>query len=190
MPLADATRIARLVDLTDHDLVCGQVEAIFFETSGTQSFESEAARAAYRERWLGRYLMHFPEECFVALSNDGAVVGYLAGCLEDPARSPRFSDVSYFATFSHLTPSFPAHLHINLTAGRRGEGIGAKLIEAFAGHAARAGVPGMHVVTGEGARNNRFYLACGFRQLGATDWMGNRIAFFGRPLASAEGDTA
>lgn len=190
MPLAAATRIARLVELTDHDLVCWQVEAIFFETSGRQSFDSEAARSSYRERWLGRYLTHFSDECFVALTDDGAVVGYLAGCLEDPARSPRFSDVSYFATFSHLTSSFPAHLHINLTAGRRGEGIGAKLIEAFAGHAAHAGVPGMHVVTGEGARNNRFYLACGFRQLGATDWMGNRIAFFGRPLTSAEGDTA
>jgi len=178
------TVIARLLELTDRDRVCAQIEAIFFETSGRQDFDSEAARAAHVACWLGRYLTHFPGESFVALAADGAVVGYLLGCLEDPARSPLFSDLSYFAAFAHLTASFPAHLHINLTAARRNEGIGARLIEAFAEHAADAGAPGIHAVTGEGARNNRFYLACGFRLLAATDWNGKRIAFFGRPLAS------
>ena len=59
---------------------------------------------------------------------------------------------------------FPAHLHINLAAAFRSQGIGAQLIEAFAGHAKRAGAPGMHAVTGKGMRNVRFYIRCGFTE--------------------------
>ena len=56
-------------------------------------------------------------------------------------------------------------------------------MSTFADFAAEAGVPGLHVITGEGHRNNRFYGACGFVQLGSAVWNGNRIVFFGRKLA-------
>ncbi|MCL4764782.1 MAG: GNAT family N-acetyltransferase [Hyphomicrobiaceae bacterium] len=187
MALDASTIIARLAELPDRNRACGDIEAIFFETGGTREFDTEADRAAFRERWLTRYLAHFPNDAFVALATDGAVAGYLVGCLEDPARNALFSDISYFGGLAHLTQRFPAHLHINLTARYRSQGIGAQLIEAFAAHAARAGAPGMHVVTGEGARNNRFYLACGFEHLETADWNGNAIAFLGRLLASPEG---
>ncbi len=177
-------RIARFVEITDRDRAQSDIDAIFFEASGTQRFESDAARAAFRERWLGRYVTNYPDETFVALAENGTVVGYLVGALDDPARCALFADIPYFVDFSPLTARFPAHLHINLTAACRSRGIGACLIEAFAAHAARASVPGMHAVTAEGVRNNRFYLACGFQQLAATDWNGKRIAFFGRPLIS------
>jgi hypothetical protein len=45
-----------------------EIEAIFFANAGTKSFASEAERDAYRELWLGRYLQHCPEACFVALA--------------------------------------------------------------------------------------------------------------------------
>lgn len=179
--------ISRLVDLPDRSRAVAEVEAIFFESSATRSFDSDADRASFHERWLGRYITHWPAEVFVAGAESGAVVGYLVGCLIDPTRTELFADVSYFADFAHLTERYPGHLHINVTARCRNRGIGSCLIEAFAQHVARAGVPGMHAVTGEGSRNNRFYLACGFELLSTGDWNGNRIAFFGRRLPGREG---
>jgi GNAT superfamily N-acetyltransferase len=175
--------ICRLADLPHAGRVVAQIDAIFFEASATQSFASAAACATFRERWLGRYLDHFPNEVHLACGADEQVVGYLVGCHDDPARSKHFADVSYFAEFAALTQRFPAHLHINLRPAFRSRGIGGKLIEAFASHAAAAGVPGMHVVTGEGARNVSFYLRCGFEPLGSTEWQRKLLAFLGRRLA-------
>ena len=90
------------------------------------------------------------------------VVGYLVGCLEDPARTPRFADIGYFRELAPLTARFPAHLHINLTAACRSHGIGARLIAAFCAHAATRGARGVHVVTGRHQRNVRFYVRMGF----------------------------
>jgi len=179
---AETVTVSRLRDLPSPQGATAAIEAIFWETSHTSRFPSEADRTAYRDRWLGRYLEHFPEEAFVALSPEQAIIGYLVGCLVDPASHPLFVDVTYFPLFAHLTPDYPAHLHINLTAAWRGRGIGKRLIEAFADHAARRGIPGIHVVTGDGSRNNAFYLSCGFERLAYSSWNGNAIAFFGRRL--------
>ncbi len=182
--MSDLGMSATVVRLAEHSApepVREAIDAIFFETSNAQQFASGPEREAFRERWLGRYLAHYPDEAFLAVAG-GEIVGYLVGCLEDPARNTLFADIPYFAEFAHLSRRFPAHLHINLTAAWRGRGIGVKLIEAFAAHARRAGAPGMHVVTAEGARNNHFYMKCGFRQLAVSEWGGKRVAFLGRSL--------
>jgi GNAT superfamily N-acetyltransferase len=181
--VAADVRVCRLLDMPDAGSVVAQITAIFFEASATRTFESEPARAAFRERWLGRYLAHFADEAFLARQADGRVAGYLVGCLEDPARSEHFADISYFADFAALTPRFPAQVHVNLRPELRGRGIGAELIESFAAHAAAAGAPGMHAVTGEGMRNVGFYRRCGFEQVASTEWKGRRLAFLGRRLA-------
>lgn len=174
--------ISRLKDLDDASEAIRAIDAIFFESSSVQHFESDAARRLFRERWLGRYLSRHPGEVFIAIANRDEVIGYLVGCLEDPLRDPLFADVAYFGAFAPLLSSYPAHLHINVTAAWRSRGVGAQLIEAFASHAAASGTPGMHVVTAEGVRNNGFYLARGFRQLATAEWSGKRVAFFGRKL--------
>jgi GNAT superfamily N-acetyltransferase len=156
------------------------IDTIFFDASGTQAFASEAERAAFRTRWLGRYLAADPEHCLVAVA-DHTVIGYLVGALDDPAVTERFADVGYFREFAHLTPAFPAHLHINLAPDARNQGVGARLIEAFAAHALRAGSPGMHVVTGAASRNVRFYDACGFAEVERLD-SAKPIVFLGRRL--------
>ena len=61
---------------------------------------------------------------------------------------------------------------------------GHRLIEAFGERAQRAGARGMHVVTGEGMRNVRFYLRCGFSQQGAASRNGGTIAFLGKSLGN------
>jgi GNAT superfamily N-acetyltransferase len=159
-----------------------QVDAIFFEASG-RTFASSKERAAFRERWLGRYLRGGSDVVLVAEDRNGAVAGYLVGALEDPATQDRFADIGYFrGAFRALCRRYPAHLHINLAPAYRSRGIGARLIAGFATRTAEAGVPGVHVVTARDARNVRFYARCGFVELAAAPWNDRQVVFLGKPL--------
>lgn len=158
------------------------IDTIFFEASATRSFDSAIERATFRDRWLGRYVEHDPQWLYVAFSSAGDVAGYLAGCLADPARAPRFADVGYFHELAELTAEYPAHLHINLAARYRSRGWGGLLVESFARDARDAGAPGMHVVTGRGVRNVRFYAASGFREARAFRWNDRELVFLARDL--------
>jgi GNAT superfamily N-acetyltransferase len=163
--------------------VAVQVDAVFLEASERRSVASPEERAAFRDRWLGRYLRGGSDIVLVAEDRTGTVAGYLVGALEDPADQERFADIGYFrAEFRTLCRRYPAHLHINLAPAFRNCGIGARLISAFAIRAAEAGAQGMHVVTGKGARNVRFYNRCGFVELGLTAWNGRQVVFLGKPL--------
>lgn len=162
------------------------LDAIFFEASGTKSFASDDARAAFRERWLGRFLSHDAERVFLAIVSPGTqdeeLAGYLAGSFDDPAKAERFSDLGYFRNLADLTARYPAQLHVNLAPACRGAGIGRELVDAFIAQARAAGVPGVHVVTSRGMRNVRFYDGCGFTQVGACDWNGRELLMLGREL--------
>lgn len=161
----------------------GAVDRIFFAASGTQSFQSDAARAAFRERWLGRYLDRYGEHAVLALDGNSVPIGYLVGALEDPAQNALWSDIGYFDRLADLTAAYPAHLHINIDAGCRGRGIGAALIGAFVTHAATRGATGVHVVTGAQARNVGFYASNGFGKLRIFDWKGNPLVMLGRIIS-------
>jgi len=163
--------------------VAAQVDAIFFGASMRRDFVSPAERAAFRERWLGRYLRGGSDVVLVAEDRAGTVAGYLVGAVEDPAEQDRFSDIGYFrAEFRALCRRYPAHVHINLAPAFRNRGIGGRLIAAFAMRAAAAGAPGMHVVTARDARNVRFYARCGLAELGTAPWNGRQVVFLGKPL--------
>ena len=179
LPLSSLERkLGRRIDATE----LAQIDAIFYAASNTRQFADQRERDAFRERWLGRYLDRYGDHFFLALGADERIIGYLAGCLDDPARQPLFADIGYFPALAHLTDAYPAHLHINLDTGWRGCGIGARLIEAFCAHAASAGSPGVHVVTGERARNVHFYARCGFHPLRAIDWNASRLVMLARRL--------
>lgn len=62
---------------------------------------------------------------------------------------------------------YPAHLHMNVDAGHRRQGIGGALIERYAAELRAAGVSGIHLFCGAAARP--FYLRHGFRDLGALE---------------------
>jgi GNAT superfamily N-acetyltransferase len=160
------------------------VDAIFFEASGRTGFASPEERAAFRERWLGRFLKGGTDVVLIAEGPSGAVAGYLVGALEDPAGQERFADIDYFrGAFRELCRRYPAHLHINLAPRFRNRGIGPRLIGAFANHAAAAGVPGLHVVTAKAARNVRFYGRCGLVEAGGTRWNGREVVFLAKSVA-------
>jgi GNAT superfamily N-acetyltransferase len=158
------------------------LDGVFFSSSHTKAFANDAARIAFRERWLGRFLDHFPDCCFVAIDTDGSAVGYICGSLQDPARDPRFADQPHFSHFAALTPAFPAQLHVNLAQAARGRGIGRLLIEALAAHASAAGAPGIHAISSRGARNLGFYAANGFTEAGSASIGGKELVFLGRSL--------
>jgi len=180
--LRDQARISRWRDLPDANAVLPAIDDIFYAASNTQSFASEAARAAFRERWLGRYLSHDSDHFYVALEVGGSVIGYLAGSFDDPARTPRFSDIAYFADLANETRRYPAHLHVNLAASARGSGIGSELVRSFAASAKAAGLPGVHVVTGAGARNVGFYSRLMFMEQRRFPYHGHNLVFLGRDL--------
>lgn len=174
--------IRRLADAGLNSREAAEIDAIFFASSTTQTFASEEKRTEFRERWLGRYLTHFPQQAYLATSPEQRIIGYLVGSLRDPAREPLFRDLTYFEEFAPLTARYPAQLHVNVDPNHRGEGIGARLVAAFSADAAAQAVPGLHVVTARGMRNIRFYLANGFHEAGSLTSNGRELVFLAKAL--------
>ncbi len=174
-------RIARLLEEPDWRDVLSQIDEIFFATSAVQTFRDDQHRASFKARWLGRYLEHFTNSFFIARDEDGAIAGYLAGCLDNPVFTPVFNDRGVYRAFAPLCAAYPCHLHVNVDARFRNRRLGTALIEAFAAHARNHRARGLHVVTDR--RNNvRFYGQNGFRTLAVTRSSGIEVLFMGRKL--------
>ncbi len=173
--------IRRWAEITDRERLIPEIDAIFFEASNTKTFADDAARSAFRERWLGRYLARERQWAYLAIARDGGVAGYLVGSI-DAARQQ--SDSGYSPEFAALAAEYPAHLHVNLAPAFRNRGIGRELISAFAADAARAGAIGLHVITAAGARNVGFYERAGFHTLGRCKVGERELVLLGRKLGS------
>ena len=66
---------------------------------------------------------------------------------------------------------YPAHLHINLRPGVRGQGIGRELVQRFENQARAAEVPGIHArvhAANDGAR--RFFESLGYEAISRYPW--------------------
>jgi ribosomal protein S18 acetylase RimI-like enzyme len=180
--------IRRWLEIPDADRLTPAIDKVFFESSLTRSFADAAARSAFRERWLGRYLEHDPQFAYVALDGE-KVAGYLVGSLDDPATTKRFCDIAVPA-FAGVTAKFPAHLHVNLAADYRNGGLGGRLIAAFIADLKRRHVAGVHVVTGLGARNVGFYNRNGFLEVARARVGAHDLVLLGRRLAGPQQETA
>ena len=71
---------------------------------------------------------------------------------------------------------------MNCATSWRSKGVGAALVERFCGDAAAAGSPGVHIVTGQGMRNVRFYERLGFAYQGRALYNGTTVVLLGREL--------
>lgn len=175
-------KIVRLTEIDNTPTLMSGLDEVFYAASNTKAFASELVRQEFRERWLGRYIAHDANHFYVACADDDSVAGYLAGCLDDPAQTSRFSDIPYVPHFAELTGLYPAHLHVNLRADVRSQGTGTALVSRFLGDARQAGAPGVHVVTSRGARNVRFYNRNGFSEKGAFGEGAREVVFLAKPL--------
>ncbi len=132
---------------------------------------------AFRERWLGRYLTHFPQYAFLALSPNRRRARLCGRQRRGPERSSRSSATS---PISLLPGADATNIRLSSTSTSpsdwRGQGLGERLIETFCDAAREAGAPGVHVVTARGVRNVRFYEAIGFAEAGQTSIDGRELA--------------
>src|SRR5262245_61732243 len=103
-------RVVRLKDETNWKSLLATVDNIFFATSRIQRFADEQERNLFKARWLDRYLNHYIDSFFIARTDDGALIGYLAGCLENPTLNPLFNDLGYDKEFAPYCVSYPCHL--------------------------------------------------------------------------------
>ena len=169
-------RIIPLTGAEDRRRLLGEAEAIFWESAGTRQFADAEARAAYRALWFARYSEYAPEAFFIALGTDGGVSGYLAGSPVSDA--PPLPGPDYYALFpAVLMARYPAHLHVNVRADRRGSGIGAALVGAFCGYLQAEGIGGVHAVTAAHSRAAAFFERCGLAWQAQATWRGRELVF-------------
>lgn len=174
------TEILRWSTLVDQPRLLPLLDEIFFEASLTKAFADVRARQAFRERWLGRYLDRLPHLAHVAIARDRDAIGYIVGSHRDASADPLFADIGFYSAWRELAARYPAHLHINMARGTRGLGIGSRLIAAFEEDVRRAGLPGLHLVTGRDSRNRSFYARNGFECAAELEWAGTPIVFLAK----------
>jgi GNAT superfamily N-acetyltransferase len=152
------------------------------------------------------YAVLEPAQTFVAEDEEG-VAGYIVGTFDtdafsdrlardwwpalreryaQPAFEPTEADRNRIATIMRPSPNpagivaaYPAHIHMNLRARLRGQGVGMALLRRWIAQAREAGVKGIHL--GAGATNTggiAFWQKGGFVPLERND----RSAWFGMTL--------
>ncbi|MEI8395777.1 MAG: N-acetyltransferase [Rhodospirillaceae bacterium] len=181
-PASDSESLVRLSDLAEPGPALAALEAIFFESSVRTEFAAADERRGFFERWTAYYLEHCRRDVWFWRDADGGIAGYLTGCRDSAAAAGIYAALPAYALFEDCFVEYPAHLHVNCFGTRRNVGIGARLIERFALECREAGLPGLHVVTGPGARNVGFYHRVGFTEHKVRAWQGRPLLFMGRSL--------
>ena len=159
-----------------------KAEEIFFLSAATQQFDDIEKRQAYLERWTGYYRDCEPQRIYVAILPGGHVAGYLTGCMDSSAAERLYRDIPYYSLFEDQFGKFPAHLHINIHPQWRSRGFGSRLVTAFAEDCAAAELAGVHIVTGAGLPNVKFYTDCGFATAVQRRWRRRELLFLGKSL--------
>lgn len=132
-------------------------------------------RRLFIDIFMRPYTVHYAAACWIA-EMDGQVIGYLTGCLDTDSYTPVFRRALLRAAERTLRgryrlgprtvragigfvceqisrrarpdfTAYPAHLHINLIASYRGQGIGRQLMQAYLDQCRAAGIPGVHLST-------------------------------------------
>lgn len=153
------------------------------------------------------YMTYEPEHLLVAQAEDG-VVGYLSGCFNSSRCRwikatrviPRailnalirgevgWAELKYLGSYIYVgthggmrnapPPGYPAHFHINIKEGWRGQGLGTELAGKFLEILRKSGIRGVHVrVRRNDRRASRFFQSLGFSREN------------GYPILVAEGGT-
>lgn len=158
-----------------------QIQEIFWETSARSDFADLAEKKDFENRYLGIYLESYAEFVFVACEGQ-RVVGYILGAPDTLKAEAILKANLHMAIFEDMYQRYPAHLHINLRAETRGQGIGSELIKAFEDYLIKKSVTGLHLITSSTARNVSFYLKNGFVHKVERLWNGRPLLLLGKTL--------
>lgn len=170
--------LVRLSALPDRGSALAALEEIFFLSTLRKGFASAEERAAFFRTWTGWYVERAPNDVWFALTDDGAVIGYLTGCKDSAGAVDLARIIPKYEVFADRFAAFPAHLHVNVRPGFRDRGVGRALVDRFAEDCRAARLPGLHLVTGVFARNVSFYQRAGFTaatQRGALLFLGRHL---------------
>lgn len=142
---------------------------------------------------LTDYYVNYEPEHMLVVEAEGRVVGYLSGCFNSSRcrwiKSTRvipkavlralirgeigWSELRYLWAFIYVAAhgglrsspplGYPAHFHINIAEGWRGQGLGTRLAEKFLRMVKKSGIPGVHVrVRKNDMQASRFFRSLGF----------------------------
>lgn len=156
-----------------------EIRDIFFESSSKKTFRDEAEKNDFFYKYLGYYLEHYPELCFVAI--DEKVLGYVVTA-PDSHSNALYSIQPHLRSFENYFNKFPAHLHINCHRDSRGRGVGSKLIAQTENSLKSLEVSGLHIMTAPDAANQNFYKKLGFNFQVIEDFQGSSILLMGKEL--------
>lgn len=137
--------------------VLPQIQEIFFESSVVKEFSDATAKQEFYQKWLGVYIDHFSENCFVSLDeSSNKVLGYIICCPDTLKYFKAIYGVEALVWRDHYT-EYPAHFHINCHSTSRGMGLGSKLLQHLENYLKEQGISGVHLTTAKGAENVSFY---------------------------------
>jgi len=134
-----------------------RVKEIFFLSTYSGASLVGVAREKFFDCWAGYYFEEMPEHTLLFKTGSGKIIGYLTGCLNSAAARHLYDSCFYYRDFHGFYTEYPAHFHVNCHPKFRGLGVGKKLVQNFVSGLKQVGNPGVHLVTGKGARNRRFY---------------------------------
>lgn len=170
----------KIIPYVGHEHFRGAIREIFFLSTSRQHFVDDADRDGFFDRWTSYYLDLEPALTFLALDEDGEVLGYISGCADSAAAQPILAKkIPSFAVFQDQFKRFPVHLHINCHPLARGKGVGTQLVRHLE-VASRA--RGVHLVTSPNAANVGFYRRLGYTFEVVREWKGQPLLFMGHTI--------
>ena len=177
---ANHCRIEKLAEGAAGDWA--DIADILLLSAPRQRLARAADTAAFIAHWTDYYRYQEANLIYVARTMENRLAGYLMGCSDSRAAASCLAHHAGFALFADLHAAYPAHLHINCRPEYRCQGIGGRLIQAFAEDLRDRSVGGVHVVTAKAARNVRFYQRNGFQYAAERTYQDRRLLFLGRHL--------
>jgi ribosomal protein S18 acetylase RimI-like enzyme len=148
--------ICSLQEAGAREAVLPQIRNIFFESSVVKEFSNAKTKQAFYQKWLGVYIDHFSDNCFVSLDESDNVLGYIICCPDTLKNFKVIYGVEALVWRDHYS-EYPAHFHINCHSSSRGMGLGSKLLQHLENILKERGVSGVHLTTAKGAENVSFY---------------------------------
>ncbi len=174
--------ISAFIEEKDRIGAHARIKEIFFLSSYSGAPLVGAAREKFFDCWAGYYLEEMPEHTSLFKMESGRIIGYLTGCLNSAAARPLYGSCFYYREFDGFYAEYPAHFHVNCDPKFRGRGVGKRLVQHFVSGLKQVGNPGVHLVTGKGARNRRFYERLGFIERATCQLNKSDLVLLGRNI--------